>query len=970
MISAINRGLTTMVQLNNNTIKQIFITIFVGISCLFLASCGGEEVRTENEYLKIASEAHAKGDSKLAIFELSKGISHYPNNPDLQLLRGKVFLDLEDGSAAEIAFNKAINLGYNANFIKHEIAESWLYQRNPNKIIEQLEGEILSGSKDALIYEVVGRAYIASRDQTNPTLFIQNVEKARQYIDEAYNLNPNNTRILITKAWLPAMMGKLDESIEWLDKADLIVKDQRENLAMKGELLVRQDKIEQSQKVYQILVKKFPQYPQYKIELGYTYLLNRDYTKARALIEPIARQYPNQLRTQYLLSNISLMEKKYDDAQKLSEAVLVKTPEDLNTILINGASSFFLRDYENAHQKLSLFYNKTASVSALKLLAATKLKLNENLDASKLLEVAGQKIDTQSDSELLNLVAIASARIGKTDVSLEAYKKLAEQKPDEATYRNNIGLLQIAQGNYDEGFETLEESLGQDKEEKEAGQDLYILAGKALNLKQYDRAADYIEQYKNIAGESYKPWIMSAVLQNILRNYDAVRRDFNKAVELAPNNAGVKARYAIFESMQDNMDKATALAKETLDINPSDIGAGKLLLNELVKQKKFDDIRNIVDKAVQYDSATPSSKLIFADYYILLGSPQETLDTLNQLPDPLKETATYKYISGKAFLRNGQAQSAVDMFEKFSHEYPDNIQALKYLLQGYVHTGDTKKYQSTLENLNRIEPNDFENQLDLAKLYIMTDKYDLAAKSLNSLAPENENQILLKKIMRATMETKLNNIKRALMILAPLNQQYPDNGAVSMLYSKNLANDNQLSEAIEISQIWTNKHPNNVDAKIFLGDLYLKNKNKDKASKLYEDIITLVGNVKSQTAMHAHNNLAMIYMDGDQLQKAKQHAQISLDMAPNNPAIIDTYAHILMKQGKADQAIEHFNHAIALLPPKDHQNLSLFTFGKAKALIQMERKEEARKILTRLIKDDPQFSQLAEVKNLLSNLDE
>jgi len=935
---------------------------------LFLAACSDSTLRTEAEYVDVATEAHAAGESRLAILELSNGIRHFPQNAELQRLRGKIFLDLEDGSAAEIAFNKAISLGYNRDFIKHELAEAWLYQRNAAKIVQTLEKEIEQGSQNELIHEIVGRAYIALRDRSNPTLFINNMNKAEHYIEQAYQINPNSTRVLISKAWITALNGELDEALDWLNKADLIVKDQRQNLAVKGELLIRQDKLDQAQETYNRLVKKFPQYPQYRLELGYSYILKNNYEEAREWVEPIAKQYPGHMRAQYLFSNISLMERKYDAAKKLSDAVLVMSPDHLEATIINGASSYFLDDLENAHQKLSLFYHRTGSIQALKLLAATKLKLDDNIAAAKLLEDAGQTVGEQTDVELLNLVAIASAKVGRTDAALEAYQKLALQAPEVSSFQNNIGQLQIAQGNYEEGFKNLEQALKDGTAEKAPGQNLYILANKALQVKQYDRAADYIAHYKEAAADDYKPWIMSAVLQSILKNNEAVRQDFDTAVEVAPDVAEVKARYAIFEKFQGNQDKALSLAAQALELDPGDIGSGKLLLGDLVENKKFEDVKVIVDNAVQNDKTPGFNKMLFADYYTMLGQPQQTLNILAGLPDAVKTTASYQIISGKAYLRNGQSQSSVNMLEPFSLNNPNNIQALKYLMQGYLLTGNQAKYHATLEKIDRLTPHDTANKLDLAKLYIATDKFDQAENILINLKPEDEQMALQKDMIQATMETTRDNIKAALGILGPLYKKYPENGSINMLYARNLANDNQIGEAVAVSKTWADKHPNNLEVKQFLGDLYMRNNDNTNAEIHYQAILASAEMAPNRLQLHAHNNLAMIFLAKNEDQKALNHAQKALDMAPNNPSIVDTFAQVLMKQGQAEKAVDHFNQALALLPNNDRKNRSLYTLGKARALIKNEQKEQARKILDRLIKDDPDFPQINEVKQLLSEI--
>ncbi|WP_339860979.1 XrtA/PEP-CTERM system TPR-repeat protein PrsT [Paremcibacter congregatus] len=933
---------------------------------LCLTACSEEEIKTENAYLDGAYEAHTTGNSRRALFELATAIRHYPKNAELQVTRGNIFLDLEDGAAAEIAYNKAVSLGYNKEFLKHKLAESWLYQRKPGKVISEFESELLQGSENALMFEVVGRAYIATRDRTNPALFIKNMDNAENYINEALRLSPQNTRVLITKAWLTALSGKLEEALDWLAQADEIVKDQRQNLSVKGELLIRQDKLDEANKVYSRLVEKFPQYPQYKMELGYTHLLKGELEIARKWISPITQQYPDHLRAKTLLANISLMEKKYDEAKTLSDAVLAKSSENLDAILVNGASSYFLDDLENAHQKLSNFYSKTGSIPSLKLLAATKLKLGEAESAAQLLADAGQTSTSQTDSEMLNLVALASAKIGKVDVALEAYQKLAAERPNSSSFLKNTALLQIAQGNYEEGFKNLEEALSKETEEKEPGQDLYYLVSKALQVRQLDRAASYIEQYKATTPDSYKPWTMSAVLNSILKKTDAVHADFARAIEVAPNVAEVRARYAIFQKMSGNNEKAEALARQALELDPSDIGAGKLILEDLIKEKKYSEVKIIVDNAINAPDAAPENKLLFSDYYNTLGRPQDTLKVLDDMPRNLKSTGIYQLIASKAYLRSGQAQRAVETLERVTIKAPNNIPAMKYLLRGYLLTKDQAKYQATLEKLDRLLPNDYENQLELAKLYISTGRYKQAEKTLNIIRPGSEEDAVKVSILKAGLKTNVGDPKSAIDILEPIYRQYPDNGMINMLYARNLAQNNQADLAISVTKTWAEQHEDNAESKQFLGDLYLHKKDMANAKAQYNLLITVTE--KPKLLLHAHNNLANIYLGEGENDQALMHAQKAYDMAPNIPEVVDTFAQVLMKQGQAARAIDHFNQALALLPTNDQKNRSLFTIGKAKALLETGQDEEARKILTRLLKEDPDFEKINEAKEMLSKL--
>lgn len=127
----------------------------------------------------------------------------------------------------------------------------------------------------------------------------------------------------------------------------------------------------------------------------------------------------------------------------------------------------------------------------------------------------------------------------------------------------------------------------------------------------------------------------------------------------------------------------------------------------------------------------------------------------------LKKTATYQITSGKAYLRSGQAQRAVDIFENVALTNTDNIAVLRHLMHGYLLTGNQRKYQATLEKIDRLTPNDYDNQYELAKLYISTGKFNLAEKMLRAINPENPEQTLQKRILQATLEINRGKFRAA-----------------------------------------------------------------------------------------------------------------------------------------------------------------------------------------------------------------
>lgn len=97
--------------------------------------------------------------------------------------------------------------------------------------------------------------------------------------------------------------------------------------------------------------------------------------------------------------------------------------------------------------------------------------------------------------------------------------------------------------------------------------------------------------------------------------------------------------------------------------------------------------------------------------------------------------------------------------------------------------------------------------------------------------------------------------------------------------------------------------------------------------------------------------------------KALEYAEKANQLAPNQPAFMDTLAILLAEKGETTKAIELFRLALAASPQASSIQLNL-----AKVLITAGKKDDARKELDALAKLGEKFSGQVEVSQLLKSL--
>jgi len=180
----------------------------------------------------------------------------------------------------------------------------------------------------------------------------------------------------------------------------------------------------------------------------------------------------------------------------------------------------------------------------------------------------------------------------------------------------------------------------------------------------------------------------------------------------------------------------------------------------------------------------------------------------------------------------------------------------------------------------------------------------------------------------------------------------PDFGAINTLFSRYAAaNDWPNQELLEST------FTEDATFTFHLGDAALGRKDYAAAERLYQDVIKLEPNNAA-----AFNNLAWALSRQDKTD-ALGYAERANQIAPNQPAFMDTLATILAEGRQYDKAITLQRKALERQPTNSALKLTL-----AKLYIKAGDKAEARRELDKLASMGPRFAAQAEVSTLLKSL--
>jgi tetratricopeptide (TPR) repeat protein len=141
------------------------------------------------------------------------------------------------------------------------------------------------------------------------------------------------------------------------------------------------------------------------------------------------------------------------------------------------------------------------------------------------------------------------------------------------------------------------------------------------------------------------------------------------------------------------------------------------------------------------------------------------------------------------------------------------------------------------------------------------------------------------------------------------------------------------------------------------GIIFRKIKQYDRAVWHYEESIRFAARLGNLLFISTeHNNLAFLYNETRNFEKAHHHINESLSLAIENdfagwlPIYRDTQALIFANEGRLDKALEAIDEAIVeLRKGEDYYTLTDSMWNKCKFLLQLDRKEEAIELFSEMI---------------------
>ena len=453
---------------------------------------------------------------------------------------------------------------------------------------------------------------------------------------------------------------------------------------------------------------------------------------------------------------------------------------------------------------------------------------------------------------------------------------------------------------------------------------------------------------------------LQALSATLKKDTAAAQQSYDKAIKLDPKNMLALLGSSKLALDAGQLDKAKEFANAALAINDKAINAYLLLADVAYKQKDNAEVEKV-----------------------LLTAQSKAKEDIKAEIDIIKSL-------GKFYSVQKQPEKILSLCEDLDKRNPDNALALNLLAQAQIINNKKPLAEQTLQKLIALDKQDIDNRILLARLlseHPDKDKETLALLDETArIAPDKPEALVFK----AAYLIKLKRSPEALQLADKIDKQFPKLILGKLLRGDVYLADKQLDKAVEQYQLAYKIQPN--ERVLFtLADLMIAQKKLPEALKLLND-----ASEKDKKNLNIHFKLATIYQQQNDTQQAEAHydailteqtdnvlalnnlaflyfqkndpralelAKRAYEKAPESPAILDTYGYILIKQGQVKEGLPLIEKAATLAPKQND-----IQFHLAEAYVANDNTAKAIALLEPLVKTEQDFAEKKAAVSLLEKL--
>lgn len=906
----------------------------LALCAALLAGCGDKP----EALIASGKEYQAKKDHAAAIIQFRNALQQNPKNAEARFLLAQSLLMTNDHVTAEKELRKAMELGHPEEIVVPILTRAMIDQGHGDDAVKEFGTRPLKTPEgQAALHTTLGDAYI-EMDRTRD---------AETAYKAALAALPDHVPAHVGMARVKAVRGEMDEATAIADEILKKTPDHPDALNLRAALYAVHKDYKQAAQIYERLVAAEPHKAAPRRALINSLIMDGQLDRAATVIAEARKQNGgNDVRLLYQDALLQMRKENYAQARELSQQILRGYPEDMPTLLIAGSADLHLGNFEPAKETLRrVVETLPRHDGARRLLIAAYVRSGQTNQAIEVMQPLLQRPDV--DAETLSLageVYLAAADLKRAE---QYFARAVKLDKDNLPLRTRLGQVQLATGESAQAIQELQSVSAADSAQGSA--DMLLVLGH-MRAKEFGKAMEAYKVLEQKQPNSPITYNVKGTLLAAQDDFKGARAAFEHAIKVRPDNFAALVNLARLDVKENRPDMARNRFEAAIDAQPNN---DQLMLTYAqflgFTGAPTEAVLKWTERAVQANPTSEAGRLSLMTLRAKLNDKKGLLEAAQEAMAAMPNSIRVMEAGGLAQMAAGDTNQAISTFNKLVQAQPKSAPALLRLAQAQAAAKDVNGALESLRKAQALEPNAARAPSMMVDVLGGGGRYPEAlaeAKKLQTRFPELSNGFALE----GDVHSAQKKWKDAEAAYHEALKRDPNSTIIFSKAFRVMEFDKRMPEAEAFGAKWLKAHPEDVASRVFLAERDMQNKNFKEAVRQYKSVAEL-----QPRNVPVLNNLAWA---AGQLKDpaALGYAQQAYELAPNNPAVLDTLAMILLDRGEANKALPYMEQAFKLAPrmPEIH-------FNYAKVLNKSGKKDAAKKELQALAKhQDPAVKAQAE----------
>jgi putative PEP-CTERM system TPR-repeat lipoprotein len=866
--------------------KNVYFISLVSLLIFCISACS--EPSTE-EYLAEAEKWLSKSNKQSAIVNLKNAAKNEPLNPLIRFKLGKTYLELGSPAASEKELKLALDRGYDANTTLPLLAKSLILQFKNKEVVELVSNsKNLSLEASTTLYTLQALAYFQ----------LGNSVDANKAIFNANEISAESPYAHLGQAYAAFNKDEIDIALKTVDMLLSEQPEFTEALLLKGQLENAKGNFKEAINSFEKYHKLLPELIQGKIYLVDSYIKNGQLEKAETYTNQMLALNSNSSFINQLKSKIRFELKDFEAAKTFSEKAIDYGGQNQVTSTIAAVSSFQLGLNEQAYRHFSAIIDALPSNSPLR-------------GVYEVLELTlGYKIDGLSSSEAIKgLSEQNSSLLIHSSLKLIQDGKLSQAKDfidviDSKNITDPIELTRLSMAklslNDKSAIQDLERVLSTSSKNVEAQN---ILARAYTAEEDFDNALKVAKLMISESPNKVDGYNLAGFIFASSGEIEEAQKQHLKALEISANDVTSTVFFGKLALSQKDYKVALNTYRRLMTFKPLYLPA---LITYYELEKKFgvsEEAIYPIKKAYENEPNNIQYTLFYAKLLETEKNYTKALQVLEKIPVSQKRPERYWELLISLQSKLNRTENLETTLIGWTSNNPTSGLGWRTLANFYESKGDIKKALVTVTSGQKFANTDKNNLKVLeSQHYIYLNRVTEAQKTIDELTKIYSINNPVIELLNAQILILKHKFEDALPKLVANYQFKPSEKVLKLILNCFIKLD-QKDEAIQFAKSHIEKYPEGNTAKLYLANLVM-DKDKDYSEQLYREVL-------ESEKLHsiALNNLAAVLQQKGKHKEAVEVTLRALNLAPNEPYLLEIYASALLKNKNESEALSAYAKA-------------------------------------------------------------